>query len=1199
MDDNMLPDGMELASEAQVEVLDETERALSYTQFPVDELARKVRDGAQVLSVKGLRDSFAAAALVELQAKSGRPLVIVGPSTKALRALAEDLEFFSQPKVGELTTLLMPSMDVTPYVGLTPNRHRLTERLSAYFYLTIGELPRFLLLPIEGLMRLNPPSEVIESISDAIGVGSTVDITHLRQLLVDAGYTPVQLVEDPGTFAIRGGIIDVFSPIHDDPIRIELFDDEVETIRYFDPRSQRSQGDCPDGIYIFPVREEIFTPKTIASAREKLRVLADQHRIPSRALRKVLADLEHGMHFLGIEALLPAFYETLDSTTGLMPEDALVVVLEPDRCRDTAHRVWKTLHEQFEQRKEEERLTFPPDALFDAPEVVLEWLEARQRIELNPLEASADTAIEFRVIENRDIDRLRTERGAGEGALRVLVSRLESWREVYGEIGFVCRNSGSAERLASLLRAYGQKTELIDEEAHLIPHPPRLPPAGVLRVYQAGLSKGFRAPALGIALVTEDEIFGPRARRRSVKRETPSTFLESFRELKPGDHLVHVDHGIGRYDGLKKLDIGGRAGDFLLICYANDDKLYIPVTRLGGVQKFSGEGSRRLDKLGSTSWDRTKSQVKEGLKELAIDLLRLYAERQSRKGFSFSPPDEYFREFEAAFPFEETPDQARAIEAIISDLMGPRPMDRLLCGDVGFGKTEVSMRAAFKAVLDNKQVAVLVPTTLLAEQHHASFRMRFSGYPVEIESLSRFRSTKESKQILKKVKEGRVDILIGTHRLLSKDIEFRDLGLLVVDEEHRFGVAHKEKIKQISATVDVLVMTATPIPRTLQMSLMGMRDLSVIATPPRDRLEIKTHVARFGGGVIREAVVKELKRGGQVYFLHNRVRDISKIAAKVAELVPEARVGIAHGQMDERSLEKVMLGFIRGDSNVLVCTTIIESGIDIPNANAIIINNAHALGLAQLYQIRGRVGRSSQRAHCYLLVPEDATISVDAQQRLEAIQRFTELGSGLEIANWDLELRGAGNLLGAEQSGNIAAVGLDLFAELLEETISEIKGEEHAREIEPEINLPVEARLPEDYIPDVQLRLLFYKRLSSARNDAELFDIYGELKDRFGTPPKVVESLREVIEVKLLVHKLRALGVDASASAVILNIGEHSRLDPQRVVRLVTTRRNRYHLRPDMRLVCYLTPKESKELVESTKTVLRELIRKACFPVRG
>ncbi|MFU8805830.1 MAG: transcription-repair coupling factor, partial [Bradymonadaceae bacterium] len=656
-------------------------------------------------------------------------------------------------------------------------------------------------------------------------------------------------------------------------------------------------------------------------------------------------------------------------------------------------------------------------------------------------------------------------------------------------------------------------------------------------------------------------------------------------------HVVHVDFGIGRYRGIVHLDVEGIANDFLHIEYAEGDKLYLPVYRLGRVQKYIGQGDgMRLDKLGGTRWERTKEKVKENIRAIAGDLLALYARREMAVGITYSPPDDFYREFEAAFPFEETPDQDRAIAEVLSDMTRKRPMDRLICGDVGFGKTEVAIRAAMKAVADGKQAAVLVPTTLLCEQHGISFRERMKDFGARVEVLSRFRSSKEVKEILDDTVAGKVDVLIGTHRLLSKDIEFRDLGLLVVDEEQRFGVGHKEKIKQLKSNIDVLTLSATPIPRTLQMSMLGIRDLSIIATPPHSRLAVRTHVAKFGDSIIRESVMRELSRGGQVFFVHNRVATIDEMAKHLRELLPEARLAIGHGQMAEGKLEEVMLGYIRGDINVLLCTSIIESGLDIPNANTIIVNRADMFGLSQLYQLRGRVGRGKERAFCYLLIPSRRTLPDDAEKRLEVIQTYTELGSGFHVATYDLEIRGAGNLLSKDQSGHVASVGLDLYSELLEEAVNDIRGQVHEDEIEPEVNIAVEAFIPDDYIPATSLRLMFYKRFSLARTSEELYDIYGELTDRFGDPPESVRNLRDLIAIKVGLRQIRAYRLDAGYTAISIELANTTTLNPASVVAMVNAGGGRWRLTEQMKLIYSLKVDESARPLKTSKEILDVLL---------
>jgi transcription-repair coupling factor (superfamily II helicase) len=686
------------------------------------------------------------------------------------------------------------------------------------------------------------------------------------------------------------------------------------------------------------------------------------------------------------------------------------------------------------------------------------------------------------------------------------------------------------------------------------------------------------------------ELFGNQVTTTTQKSVTEHAEISHFQDLTPGDYVVHIDFGIGKYLGLEHMEIEGVTNDFLHLEYANEDRLYIPVYRLNKIQKYIGEGEFRLDKLGGTRWEKRKEQVKEQIRAIAGDLLKLYAEREMAEGHAFSPPDEYFQDFEEDFPFEETPDQAQAIEETLNDMMDEQPMDRLICGDVGFGKTEVAIRAAMKAVLDGKQVAVLVPTTILSEQHLITFRDRVEDYGARVEAVSRFRSNKKVDEIIETTAEGKVDILIGTHRLLSGDVEFADLGLLVVDEEQRFGVKHKEHIKKMRSNIDVLTLTATPIPRTLQMSMLGIRDLSIIATPPHNRLAVRTHVARFSDDVIREAIMREISRGGQVFFVHNRVKTIEEMASHVAEVVPEADIAIGHGQMSEKKLEDVMYSYIQGDINVLVCSSIIESGLDIPNANTIVINRADMFGLSQLYQLRGRVGRSGERAYAYLLIPQHRTLPDDAKTRLEVLQRHTELGSGFQVASYDLEIRGAGNLLGEDQSGHISSVGLDLYTDLLEETINDLRDIDTEEEIDPEINIPVEAYLPGEYIPSTSLRLMFYKRMSLAQSHQELFDTFDELVDRFGSPPETVRNLRDLLAVKVGCRLIRARRLDTGPSAIQIRLDQSTPLRPEQLVELSEETNGRFEITKSMKLLYSLKPDESARPLETTRQLVDRLL---------
>jgi transcription-repair coupling factor (superfamily II helicase) len=779
----------------------------------------------------------------------------------------------------------------------------------------------------------------------------------------------------------------------------------------------------------------------------------------------------------------------------------------------------------------------------------------------------------------------------------ILLKNLHDWQEKGRGVIIVSHTPGQAERLKDLLSQYGVEAQL--EKAKRFRNALNQSKEGLVLLV-GSLSSGFQNPREGWGILTEEEIFGQRRRlpEGKVRTSLPTTSwqrgsptLSSYCELREDDFIVHIDCGIGRYRGLRHLKIWGVSNDYLLLEYQDGDKLYLPVDRLNLIQRYIGGDGRspRLDKLGSHSWQRAKKRAKAAVSEMVKELLDLYAARQVFEGFKFPPLDQFYKEFEATFEYEETPDQMQAIDEVMKDMGNPKPMDRLICGDVGYGKTEVAIRAAYRAVMNGKQIAILVPTTVLAQQHYRTFCERFKIYPVVIEVLSRFKSPREQKEVLQRLKEGKVDIVIGTHRLLQKDVSFRDLGLVVIDEEHRFGVSHKEKLKQMRKLVDVITLTATPIPRTLQMAISGIRDLSLIQTPPENRLSIRTFVIRYDDEVIREAIQREFDRGGQVFVVHHRVQNIHTIANHLKQLIPEASLAIAHGQMRERELEKVMLQFVRKEVNLLVCTSIIESGLDIPTANTILINHAERFGLADLYQIRGRVGRGSHQAYAYLIIPGDLILSKDAMRRLRAIQELSELGSGFKLAIQDLEIRGAGNLLGPSQSGTITAVGFELYTQMMEKTVRELKGEEVVEEITPEIHFHLPAFIPEAYVEDPGERLRFYRRLSLSRSEGEVEIIREELIDRFGKIPKEVDHLLEVIKVKILLTRLSIKKFEETPSQFVLTFDESTRVSPQRVVDFVHQGEGKYRFTPDSKLVIEGWPDVRRDPFGAAKKLLQAL----------
>ena len=1159
-------------------------------------------------------DAVAACALADLARRLERPLVLICPTDKGAQAMARELALFVQgPSADALDeddaasrpglddrVVLYPEFDMGPYHQASPDRKITMQRLTTLYRLLRPSPPRLTVTSVRAMMRKTLPPAIMRRHSRTISLGDELDNATLRALLSDCGYTEVPVVEDPGTFALRGDIIDLYSPLYEHPFRLERWGDEITELRMFHAQTQRSLGERLQ-VEIFPVRQEVLDAQARVNAHERIFRRAAELKLPAGAAQLILSDLKAGIHFIGIDAVLPAIYPELQDLRAYMPPQTLVVIVRPDSVSLSAQELWHKREAEIKHIRQHEQLHFEVQDYYTSPEALIQSLRHHPyRLDLRTLVIHGEPgptqfdvparSFEIRARDHADVVQLRKSCQGVEQTVKALCERLPQWAQRYGRIAFACRTQGQLERLKQLVEQfYG--------EAEILPCPidisqPVPPPASLIELYLAPLAEGWRSEAMGLCLISGQEVFGQRvATTTDQQKFSEHASISHFRDLTIGDLVVHVDFGIGRYMGLIHMEVGGMASDFLQLEYAGQDKLYLPVYRLGRVQKYIGspEGVR-LDKLGSPSWEKTKEKVKANIREIAGDLLKLYAQRELRRGYAFAPPDDAFGQFESSFPFEETPDQARAIIETIEDMTSPRPMDRLVCGDVGFGKTEVAMRAAYKAVQERKQVAVLVPTTLLAEQHLMSFRRRLGEFGVLVECLSRFRSPKDTKDIIKRAAEGHVDVLIGTHRLLNKDIVFRDLGLLVVDEEQRFGVNHKERIKKMSQQVDVLTLSATPIPRTLQMSLMGIRDLSIIATPPTDRLSVRTHVAKFSDGIIREAVLRELGRGGQVFFVHNRVATMGEMLRHLQELVPEARIGVAHGQMSEDALEEVMLKYVQGDINVLLCSSIIETGLDIPNANTIIINRADTFGLSQLYQLRGRVGRGKERAYAYLLIPARSKLPADAEKRLDVIQTHTELGSGFHVASYDLEIRGAGNLLGDDQSGHVAAVGLDLYNELLEEAIHDMRGEPSAQEIEPEVNIPVPSYLPEEYIPETALRLVFYKRFSLARSGDELDHVYHELRDRFGALPEPVKNLYEIVAVKIALRQLRARRLDAGPSAISIDLDQTTTLRPQAVLGLVHESRGKLRLTEQMKLIYQLKPDESAQPLKTSRMLVDALL---------
>jgi transcription-repair coupling factor (superfamily II helicase) len=1119
--------------------------------------------------VQGVQGSARSYILSLVAQNCRRPILVVSPSARDAENLYDDLVFFSgeDPSLSPFRKRihLFPSWEVLPFEKLSPHPEDLATRLEGLYKL-IEEAAPILIASPAALMQKVLPKDALKQSYLYLVAGQDLSREALLEHLVQWGFQNVPLVEDRGDFSVRGGIVDLFSPGYGRPMRLEFDGDRLESIREFSPSTQRSER-SEEELLLLPMKDFSLKRSGIDDVLRKLDDRARDLEMDWREKNRLLDSLREGISFPGMEFLLPYFYPFLVPIFSYLPGDTMIWLDGADRVEAEAERFGQLAWERNEKAKEEIRLVPPVESLYLNEH---DWRAALRpfalvhaeslTIMVSPEKAQESTLTVQSFLTN-DLRHETAGRGA-EPSLAPLAERLKAWQ---GErVFFVTPAKSDAVRLRELLASYDHQIPLLDE-----PLPSLLEKAELQRgIVRGHLNQGFRLPEAHLVLISFDEIFGTRKRQPTNTKSHPSHFLTSLSELKQDDYVVHLDHGIGIYRGLRFLRVADVEGEFLHLEYEGGDRLYLPVDHINVVQKYiGGDGAQpTLDRLGGTAWEKVKARTRKSIFAMAEELVQLYALREAREGTAFKPPDALYGEFEAEFDYEETPDQQRAIDEALADMQRKKPMDRLVCGDVGYGKTEVAMRAAFLAVEGGKQVAVLAPTTILAEQHLQTFRQRFRNHPVRIEMVSRFLTNKEIQQVLERAAKGIVDIVIGTHRLLQKDVEFKDLGLVVVDEEHRFGVGHKERLKKLRQLVDVISLTATPIPRTLHMSLIGIRDLSIIETPPLDRLAVQTYVTRYDERVIRDAILREVQRGGQVFFLHNRVETIDRIALKLADLVPEAKMAVAHGQMRPKELEKVMLDFLENKTQVLVCSAIIESGLDFPNANTIIINRADKFGLAQLYQLRGRVGRSYRHAYAYLLIPGEKMITPDAERRLRALQELDGLGGGFKLALHDLEIRGAGNLLGEQQSGQITAVGFELYTEMMEKAVRELKGEALAPEVEPEIRLGIPAYFPEDYVPDANQRLYFYKRLASLRNPVELADLKEEINDRFGPYPSVVDHLFLVMDLRRLLKEFLVQQISVSDGRVFLLFHPQSPVKVEKLLELVKKQKNKFRLAPDGRL---------------------------------
>jgi len=1195
------------------------ERGSARFEDALDALATRRR-----VDLSGLASSAVAYLLSRLPA--GRKALVLAKDDDAARSIAMDLRLFTGRR---RRTLFYPAHEVSPFVEVAPDRRASMTRLGTLFHLA-QELPwRFVCAPMSALARRVPPKAALLARSMVVQAEEELDRDALVSVLVEGGYVRVPVVEDPGTFAVRGGLVDLYPPHAEQPVRIELDDWLVLSIKRFDPDDQRTL-DPVTSVHVHPVRDALYGPDEVAMARMRIRELCDAINLPTRQTKQLLEDVETGRLYLGLEALLPAFYRGLAPLREYLPDDVLTVVVDASATTHAAEDQLERARRDHEARVLDGKPTFDFDAHYVEEEALAEWilrqpLAAAHRVAvggrpdperpLSPVEAVADVEAVLRLSgEDQEplVAELKARRKAQgrQDALAPVAARAQRWLDGGMRVLFTARTVTQASRLASLLANYD--VPLVEgEPAPFDPAVLDAPIDGRARIVVGSLSRGFVLGTEALVIVTEEEVFGTRAHRRRKRKPSRRkgmtaakgrAFLEDLRQLAVGDYVVHADHGVGTYLGLERKQIGvsqleqlqgAEASEIevLVVEYAKGDKLFLPVTRLHQLQKFSGgEGAKpKIDRLGGQTFAKTKAKVQKKVKQMAEELLRLYAERLARERPALPPADRAYSEFEATFPFEETPDQAQTIEDVLADLEEPRPMDRIVCGDVGFGKTEVAIRAAFRVAMAGRQVAVLCPTTVLAQQHFHTFRDRLSSYPIRVEVLSRFVDKADQARVLTDARDGKIDVLVGTHRILSKDVHFADLGLLVVDEEQRFGVAHKERIKKLRAEVDVLTLTATPIPRTLQLAVGGLRDLSLITTAPTDRRPVRTLVTRWDDHLIKEAIERELSRGGQAFFVFNRIEGLYERANRLKDLVPRARVVVAHGQLAEATLERTMTDFVDGQYDVLCSTAIIESGLDIPRANTMIIDRSDRMGLAQLYQLRGRVGRSKERAYCYLLTPPPRQMTDEARRRIEALERFTHLGAGFHVATLDMELRGTGNVLGAEQSGTVAAVGFDLFLQMLQEAVAELKGEPVVHDVDPELTLDVEHYLPDDFIEDVGLRLSFYKRLGGAMDEGEVDELAQEMEDRFGPPPRPALQLVRAMRLRPALRDLRVLGCEASPSRVAFHLREDTPLDPAKVMRLVGQRRSPWKLTPDMKLVLRFDPDRPGDSIDRIEEMIEEV----------
>ncbi len=1134
---------------------------------------------ARISGLVGAAGSYLVAQALLQQAPAVTWIIV--PTGKDMERWTQELRFF----LGEtLPVYEFPAMDTLPYFQISPHRDVQAQRVKSLHALNQQTGPLVLVSPAAAAAGPVLAPQRLQDKQQSLKPKQSCDRDILVSLLLDWGYQQAPLVEDRGTYAVRGSLVDFWGPLDDWPWRVELFGDEIESIRRFDPAKQTSLEPVLDGCLI-PVRELIWDDASREQLAQKIRARCDEQGLGASEKRDTIDKIRQGHLFGGIEQFALWLNDTPTGLNDYMPDDCRVLCVEPQKITEHLEDLHEEMQTSRQQSESIERI-LEVDELLDT-RLIDESLKPRPTLLLSE-DSSDDDHLAMEMVSNEDIRWNLKQRN--DMPFRELAQKIKTWSEDH-QVVFVSSSRAQQKRLLDLFAPYDLP---LRASAATVFSATVLEP-GVIPVLIGQVGRGFRWSSQHLIVISDEEIFGPKAHKQSKSRERQGGFM-SFGELKSGDPLVHEEHGIGRYLGVERMTIDGIDNDFLVLAYANQDKLFLPVYRMNQIQPYTGNGKEpRLDRMGGASWHKVRAKAQKAIRHMAGELLNLYAQRAAGQGHAFSAGNELFETFEASFPHEETGDQARTIAEVIKDMELNEPMDRLVLGDVGYGKTEVAMRAAFKAVLDNKQVAILVPTTVLAFQHAHNFKQRFADYPVKVGLISRFQTRQEAKQVMAELASGAIDIIIGTHRLLQSDVSFKDLGLLVIDEEHRFGVTQKEKIKQFKKSVDVLALSATPIPRTLNMAMSGLRGISVIETPPTDRLSIRTYVTPDSDVTIQEAVQREVRRGGQVFFVHNRVQDIERTADRLRRILPDIRLLVGHGQMKEHQLEDVMIRFSNHEADLLLCTTIIESGIDIPTANTILIERADQLGLAQIYQLRGRVGRGSQRAYAYMLVPPRKELTVDAKKRLDVLRRFSELGSGFKMACHDLEIRGAGNVLGDKQSGHLEAIGYELYVELLEQAIKELKGEVIVESIEPELHLRVTATIPEDYIRDPALRLELYRRLAALEDEERGYELEEEFIDRFGPLPLETEQLIQLMMIKAMAKKLRIRALHYSPGKFAYIFDPQTPLAPEAIMKRISKEPKKYRLTPDMKLIVKETIASENERLTQARYFLKSLYEHANF----